>query len=413
MGYEAYREQVFDRQQQTGVITGQAELSPIDPYIDATSAEGKGWPEPDTVRPWDSLSDDEKRLFARMAEVYAGFLSHADHQIGRLLDYLQESGQLDNTIIVLVSDNGASGDGGPNGSVNENKFFNEIPDTIEANLRHLDDLSSPATYNHYPTGWAWAFNTPFKLWKRYSNWEGGTADPMIVSWPARITGIRPARAVRARGEHRADPVLAARHRAARGGQGPYPVPAGGDQLRGHAQRRERQHRQADPVLLDGRHPGDLAPGLEGRRGIAGRPRHVGALRHPALGAVQHRGRSHRVPRPGRPGAGKAAGTGRAVVGAGRPVRRPAAGEPRGARNPHYRTAAADQAAQSLRVLPRHRRGARVGRAEHPQPLLHHRGRGHHRQRGCGRRPVRARGPVRRPRPVRQGRQAQVLLQLRR
>ena len=79
------------------------------------------------MRPWDSLSDDEKRLFARMAEVYAGFLSHADHQIGRLLDYLEESGQLDNTIIVLVSDNGASGEGGPNGSVNENKILQRDP----------------------------------------------------------------------------------------------------------------------------------------------------------------------------------------------------------------------------------------------------------------------------------------------
>ena len=187
MGYEAYRDLVFERQKRMGVVTGQAELSPVNPYIDDTSADGKGWPEGDTVRPWDSLTGDEKRLFARMAEVYAGFLSHADHHIGRLLDYLEESGQLDNTIIVLVSDNGASGEGGPNGSVNENKFFNAIPDTIEANLPYLDKLGSPATYNHYPTGWACAFNTPFKLWKRYSNWEGGTADPLIVSWPARIT----------------------------------------------------------------------------------------------------------------------------------------------------------------------------------------------------------------------------------
>ena len=127
-----------------------------------------------------------------MAEVYAGFLSHADHEIGRLLDYLEQSGQLDNTMIVLVSDNGASGEGGPNGSVNENKIFNGLPDTIEENLPFLDELGTPLTYNHYPTGWAWAFNTPFKMWKRYSNYEGGTADPMIVSWPKRITetGVR-------------------------------------------------------------------------------------------------------------------------------------------------------------------------------------------------------------------------------
>jgi arylsulfatase A-like enzyme len=188
MGYEAYREQVFRRQKELGIVTRQAELSVINPYINERSADGKGWPELDTVRPWDGLSDGEKRLFARMAEVYAGFLAHADHQIGRLLDYLEASGQLDNTIIVLVSDNGASGEGGPNGSVNENKIFNGLTDDIAANLPYLDQLGSPATYNHYPTGWAWAFNTPFKLWKRYSNWEGGTADPMIVSWPARITG---------------------------------------------------------------------------------------------------------------------------------------------------------------------------------------------------------------------------------
>ena len=127
-----------------------------------------------------------------MAEVYAGFLSHADHQIGRLLDHLEESGELDNTLIVLVSDNGASGEGGPNGSVNENKIFNGLPDRIEENLPFIDELGGPKTYNHYPTGWACAFNTPFKLWKRYSNWEGGTADPMIVSWPGQIaeTGIR-------------------------------------------------------------------------------------------------------------------------------------------------------------------------------------------------------------------------------
>ena len=156
------------------------------------------------VRPWDSLSDDEKKLFCRMAEVFAGFLAHTDHEIGRLLDFLEEAGQLDNTIIVLVSDNGASGEGGPNGSVNENKFFNGVPDTIEENLKYLDVLGSPATYNHYPIGWAWAFNTPFKMWKRYT-FEGGVADPLLVPWPTGIEreGRAPA-PVRPRHRHRAD-----------------------------------------------------------------------------------------------------------------------------------------------------------------------------------------------------------------
>jgi arylsulfatase A-like enzyme len=182
MGYEQYRELVFERQKQLGIFPPDAELTPLNPYVDEKSVEGKPWNPVDVVRPWDSLSDDEKRLFCRMAEVYAGFLSHTDHEIGRLLDFLEETGELDNTIVVFVSDNGASGEGGPNGSVNENKFFNGIPDTIEENLEYIDELGSPATYNHYPVGWAWAFNTPFKMWKRY-NFEGGVADPLLIAWP--------------------------------------------------------------------------------------------------------------------------------------------------------------------------------------------------------------------------------------
>ncbi|OLF10680.1 arylsulfatase [Actinophytocola xinjiangensis] len=184
-GYERYREQVFARQKELGILPAHAELSPMNTYADERGADGTEWPPLDVVRPWDSLSEDERRLFCRMAEVYAGFLAHTDHEIGRLLDFLENSDQLANTIVVLVSDNGASGEGGPNGSVNENKFFNGIPDDIEDNLRQLDELGSPATYNHYPVGWAWAFNTPFKMWKRYT-FEGGVADPMIVSWPRGI-----------------------------------------------------------------------------------------------------------------------------------------------------------------------------------------------------------------------------------
>lgn len=119
-----------------------------------------------------------------MAEVYAGFLSHCDDQIGRLLEYLEEIEQLDNTIIVVVSDNGASGEGGPDGSVNENKIANGVPDDLAENLAKLDELGSTETYNHYPNGWAMAFNTPFKMWKRYS-FNGGTCDPCIISWPGR------------------------------------------------------------------------------------------------------------------------------------------------------------------------------------------------------------------------------------
>ncbi len=144
MGYEAYREKVFANQKKLGIFPEDAEFSPTSTRTSRRqSPDGKPWPPLDVVRPWDSLSDDEKKLFARMAEVYAGFLSHTDHEIGRLLDYLEQLGELENTIVVLVSDNGASGEGGPNGSVNENKFFNGIPDTIEENMTYLDELGSP------------------------------------------------------------------------------------------------------------------------------------------------------------------------------------------------------------------------------------------------------------------------------
>ena len=185
MGYEKIRETILANQIKMGIVPPNTELSPINPYVDRKSADGKPWSPLDVVRPWDSLADGEKKLFARMAEVYAGFCSYTDHEIGRLIDYLEKSGQLDNTIIVVISDNGASGEGGPNGSVNENNFFNSVPDSMEDNLKLLDKLGSEETYNHYPTGWAMAFNTPFKLWKRYS-WNGGICDPMMVHWPKGI-----------------------------------------------------------------------------------------------------------------------------------------------------------------------------------------------------------------------------------
>jgi len=189
MGYEAMREQTLARQKQMGIVPADTELPPINPIgtADRVGPDGMPFPALDVTRPWDSLSAEEKRLFARMAEVYAGFLAHADHHIGRLLDYLEESEQRDNTMVILVSDNGASGEGGPNGSINENLFANGIPDSMQANLAMLDELGGTRTYNHYPNGWAMAFNTPFKMWKRYE-FNGGTADPCIISWPSSVAG---------------------------------------------------------------------------------------------------------------------------------------------------------------------------------------------------------------------------------
>jgi arylsulfatase A-like enzyme len=164
-GWDAYRERTFARQKEIGLLPADAELSRHDP----------------DVQDWDSLSDDERRLYARMMEVYAGFLEHTDDQIGRLLAFLENLGELDDTLIMLISDNGASAEGGPSGSVNENKFFNFVPDSLEQNLAAIDDIGGPKYFNHYPWGWTFAGNTPFRRWKR-ETYRGGISDPFIVSW---------------------------------------------------------------------------------------------------------------------------------------------------------------------------------------------------------------------------------------
>ena len=187
-GYEAIRDSILARQKALGLLPDDTDLSPINPHGEptATGPEGQAWPLLDTVRPWDSLSADEQRLFTRMAEVFAGYVSYTDHEIGRLLDFLEATGDLDNTIVVVVADNGASGEGGPNGEFNEWRFFNGLPSIPELTLERIDELGSPTSYNHYNTGWAWAFDTPFPYWKRWAGYEGGLADMAIVSWPERL-----------------------------------------------------------------------------------------------------------------------------------------------------------------------------------------------------------------------------------
>jgi arylsulfatase len=187
-GYEAIRDGILARQIELGLLPEGTQLSPINPHGEPgrTGPDGQPWPMLDTVRPWDSLEEGEKELFTRMAEVFAGYISYYDDRLGAVLDYLEESGELDNTLIVVISDNGASGEGGPNGSFNEWRFFNGVPDTFESTNPHKDELGTPASNNHYNTGWAWALDTPFPYWKRWAGEEGGTADMCLVSWPAQI-----------------------------------------------------------------------------------------------------------------------------------------------------------------------------------------------------------------------------------
>lgn len=186
-GYDAYRPWVLARMIERGILPAGTALTDVNPMTAGTFIEG------DSVRPWDTLDADEKRLFSRMAEVYAALSEYTDVEIGRLIDYLEESGQLDNTLIFYCADNGASGEGSPNGSVNENRFFNGYPDDIASNLAMIDKLGSPDTYNHYPTGWAVAFSTPYRMFKRYASYAGGTCDPLVVHWP---------RGIKAKGEIR-------------------------------------------------------------------------------------------------------------------------------------------------------------------------------------------------------------------
>ncbi|WP_396894793.1 arylsulfatase [Mycolicibacterium sp.] len=186
-GYEAYRDWVLARMIERGILPEGTELTPLNPMPEDVANEA------DYVRPWAELNDDEKRLFCRMAEVFAGFSEYTDVQVGRIIDFLERTEQLDNTIVIYCADNGASGEGTPNGSVNENKFFNGFPDSLEENMSYFEELGSPETYNHYPTGWAVAFSTPFQMFKRYAQYAGGTCDPLIIHWPRGIKdkgGIR-------------------------------------------------------------------------------------------------------------------------------------------------------------------------------------------------------------------------------
>lgn len=196
-GYEAYREWVLPRMIEKGILPKDTKLTPINPLPDEISNPG------DMVRPWNTLNDDEKKLFSRLAEVYAAFSEYTDVQIGRIIEYLEKSGQLENTMIIYGADNGASGEGSPNGSVNENKFFNGYPDELSENLKLYDVLGGPDTYEHFPTGWAVAFSTPFQMFKRYSEYAGGTCDPLVISWPK---GIKSKGQVRNQYHHSTDIV---------------------------------------------------------------------------------------------------------------------------------------------------------------------------------------------------------------
>jgi arylsulfatase len=178
MGWDKMREQIFARQKAMGIIPADTQLTP----------------RPKEIGAWDSLDADHKKLFAHMMEVYAAALSYCDTQMGRIIDAIEDEGELDNTLVIYIQgDNGASAEGTPQGLLNEMSIFNGIPEDFKQLMAHMDDLGGPMTFNHYPVGWAHAMDTPFQWTKQIASHFGGTRNDLVISWPARIKdkgGIR-------------------------------------------------------------------------------------------------------------------------------------------------------------------------------------------------------------------------------
>ena len=170
-GWDKVREETFARQKAAGLVPADAKLTERSAGIPA----------------WDSLNADQKKVYAHMMEVYCAALAHCDHQMSRVLDAIEAQGELDNTLVIYIQgDNGASGEGGMQGLLNEMTFFNAIPEDFKEVMRRMDELGGPNTFNHYPVGWAHAMNTPFQWAKQVSSHFGGTRNGLVISWPDRI-----------------------------------------------------------------------------------------------------------------------------------------------------------------------------------------------------------------------------------
>jgi len=168
-GWDHWRAETFARQLEMDLFAPGTKMAPRPPWVPA----------------WEDLPDREKKVAARFMECFAAFLSYTDAQLARLLEFLVQTGDRDNTLVMLVSDNGASSEGGPNGSINDNRLQNFDPAGPGELSRRIDELGGPSAHNNYPWGWTMAGNTPFKRWKREVH-EGGVADPCIVSWPEHL-----------------------------------------------------------------------------------------------------------------------------------------------------------------------------------------------------------------------------------
>ena len=182
-GWDKLREETLARQIALGVVPAGTKLAP----------------KPEAIKDWDKLSADEKKLFARQMEVFAGYGEYTDYEIGRLIQAIEDLGQLDNTLIFyVVGDNGASAEGTMNGLFNEMTYFNGVPETVADILKHYDDLGGPDSYPHYAAGWAVAGDTPFTWTKQIAGTYGGCRNPLVVHWP---NGIKAKGEVRSQWHH--------------------------------------------------------------------------------------------------------------------------------------------------------------------------------------------------------------------
>lgn len=170
-GWDKVREETFARQKKMGIIPEDTKLAP----------------KPADIKDWESLSADEKKLFARQMEVYAGFASHTDHEVGRLVAAIEDLGELENTVIIYIAgDNGSSAEGQMNGMYQEMTYFNQYPETVEEMLKHYETWGSPSTYPHFSAGWAVAMDVPFTWTKQVASDFGGTRNGMVIQWPQGI-----------------------------------------------------------------------------------------------------------------------------------------------------------------------------------------------------------------------------------
>ena len=180
-GWDVFREEQLERQKQLGIVPPDTKLAPRNPGVPA----------------WDELSSDQRRLYCRFQEAFAAFMEHTDHELGRFVDYLEHVGQLENTVFILLSDNGASQEGQSHGSVNTTFYENRQEESLDYNLARIDDIGTARAQNNYPLGWATVANTPLKRYKQNTH-AGGVRDPLIISWPR---GIREHGAVRTQFHH--------------------------------------------------------------------------------------------------------------------------------------------------------------------------------------------------------------------